>query len=183
MDRRHLLLTALSLTACKRGEPLPDLGKVPPFAFTNQEGKAYGSADLTNNIWVADFFFTNCPGPCPRMANQLRRVQESTTDLPNLRLVSISVDPDRDTVEVLAAYAKRQKAIAGRWHFLNGRKDLVKSLMSEAMYLGDAGTVQDHSTRFVLVDGAMRMRGFYDSFAADSIEKLIKDIRNLHDHS
>jgi protein SCO1 len=179
--KRRGLLTLLALAGCRRREALPDLGKVPPFAFVDQEGKPFGSSQLEGKVWVADFFFTNCPGPCPRMANQLSRVQEASKGLADVRLVSISVDPERDTPEVLKAYAKRQKAAPGRWYFLNGRNDLVKSLMSEAMYLGDAGTMQDHSTRFVLVDQRMRLRGFYDSFAADGIDKLIQDLEQLHD--
>ena len=83
----------------------------------------------------------------------------------------------------LSAYAKRFHADARRWVFLTGRKDLIQNLMSEAFYLGFAETMQDHSTKFVVVDRAMRIRGFYDSFAKDDIEKMIGDIKELHDRS
>jgi protein SCO1 len=182
MQRRNLLFAPL-LLGCKGKSTLPELGTIPPFEFTNQEGQAYSSAKLQGQIWVADFFFTNCPGPCPRMANQLKRVQQETSNLPQLHLVSITVDPDRDTPANLKSYAQRFGARPDRWTFLTGRKDLIRNLMSEAFYLGYADTLQEHSTRFVLIDRQMKIRGFYDSLAKDSIDNLIADIRDLHDRS
>lgn len=182
MQRRNLLFAPL-LLGCKGKSNLPELGTIPPFEFTNEEGQAYSSAKLQGQIWVADFFFTNCPGPCPRMANQLKRVQQETSNLPQLHLVSITVDPDRDTPTNLRSYAQRFGARPDRWTFLTGRKDLIRNLMSEAFYLGYADTLQEHSTRFVLIDRQMKIRGFYDSLAKDSIDNLIADIRDLHDRS
>jgi protein SCO1/2 len=183
MRRREFALACLALTGCNKKAPLPELGSIPPFEFTNEQGKTFGSADLKGKLWVADFFFTNCPGPCPRMSNQLERVQRETLHLPHVHLVSITVDPDRDTAAALNQYAKRFKALPERWTFLTGRKDLIRNLMSESFYLGYADSMQEHSTRFVLVDGNMKIRGFYDSFANDGIDKLIEDIRLLHDNS
>lgn len=178
--RRSWLLLGAALAGCRRKEALPELGSIPPFSLVDAEGKAFAGSSLEGKLWVADFFFTNCPGPCPRMSNQLKRVQAETAGLKDLRLVSITVDPDRDTPEVLAAYGKRYGAEAGRWIFLTGRKDTIKNLMSEAFYLGFADNLQEHSTRFVLVDQRMKIRGFYDSFAKEGIDQLIKDIRSLH---
>ncbi len=183
MQRRKWLLGLLGLVGCKRKNKLPELGKIPPFSFTDQDGKEFSSIALQGKIWVADFFFTNCPGPCHRMANQLQRVQAETSGLADSRIVSITVDPERDTVAVLGAWAKRFHADVTRWVFLTGRKDLIKNLMSEAFYLGFAETMQEHSTKFVVVDRGMNIRGFYDSFAKDDIDKMIRDIKELHDHS
>ncbi|MCX6611001.1 MAG: SCO family protein [Acidobacteria bacterium] len=183
MQRRSWLLSAIALMGCSQKSKLPELGSIPPFEFTNQEGVAFASSQLKGKVWVADFFFTNCPGPCPRMANQLKRVQQETSELKQLHLVSITVDPDRDTAAALQSYARRFGAQPERWTFLTGRKDLIKNLMSESFYLGFADSMQEHSTRFVLVDKQMKIRGFYDSFAKDSIDKLIEDIRDLHDRS
>ncbi len=183
MRRRDWLATMALLASCKSSGNLPDLGGVPPFEFTDQNGAAFSSSALKGKVWVVDFFFTNCPGPCPRMSNQLERVQTETSGLANVHLVSISVDPDNDTVPALAQYAHRFHADPKRWTFLTGRKDLVKNLMSESFYLGYVNSMQEHSTRFVLVDGGMRIRGFYDSFAKDGIDKLIEDIRALHDRT
>lgn len=179
--RRRSILPVLAFAACARKSNLPELGTIPPFEFTDQTGQRFSSEALAGRIWVADFFFTNCPGPCPRMSNQLKRVQTETQPLPEVRLVSITVDPDRDTPEALAQYARRFQADPQRWFFLTGRKDRISSLMSESFYLGSMGDLQAHSTRFVLVDQEMKIRGFYDSFAAESINQLIEDIRSLHD--
>ena len=183
MLRREWLVGAVMIAGCKRKSKLPELGTIPPFEFTEQTGKNFGSAQLKGKVWVADFFFTNCPGPCPRMSKQLRRVQDETANLEAVHLVSITVDPDRDTPAALEAFANRYQAKPGRWTFLTGRKDLIRNLMSESFYLGFAETMQEHSTRFVLVDREMKIRGFYDSFAKDSIDQLIGDIRDLHDHT
>ena len=183
MRRREWLFGAAWIAGCKRKSELPELGTIAPFEFTDQTGKSFASSQLKGKVWVADFFFTNCPGPCPRMSNQLRRVQEATANLAAVRLVSITVDPDRDTPAALEAFAKRYQATPGRWTFLTGRKDLIRNLMSESFYLGFADTMQEHSTRFVLVDQDMKIRGFYDSFAKDSIDKMIEDIRELHDRT
>jgi protein SCO1/2 len=183
MQRRSLLLAPIAFIGCSQKSKLPELGSIPPFEFTNQQGTAFASSQLKGKVWVADFFFTNCPGPCPRMANQLKRVQQETVGLKNLHMVSITVDPDRDTASALDAYARRFGALPDRWTFLTGRKDLIKNLMSESFYLGFADSLQEHSTRFVLVDQQMKIRGFYDSFAKDSIDKLIEDMRDLHDRS
>lgn len=182
MLRREWMLGLVGLAGCKRKSKLPELGKIPPFAFTDQDGRSFSSTTLEGKVWVADFFFTNCPGPCPRMSNQLERVQGQTAGLADARIVSITVDPERDGVAALGAWAKRFHADTRRWVFLTGRKDLIQNLMSGAFYLGFGDTMQEHSTKFVLVDRGMRIRGFYDSFANDDIDKMILDIKDLHDH-
>lgn len=180
MRRRELLVAATLLPSCQKQSELPELGSIPAFELTNQDGVLFSSSQLQGKVWVVDFFFTNCPGPCPRMANQLKRIQQESSMLANLMLISITVDPDRDNPEVLAAYARRYQAIPGRWTFLTGSKDSIRTLMTDGFMLGYADNLQEHSTRFVLVDGNMKIRGFYDSFAKDSIYKLLEDIRTLH---
>jgi protein SCO1/2 len=186
--RRCLLALPLASSCARRASSLPELGRVPPFEFTNLDGKTFSSKMLEGKVWVVDFFFTNCPGPCPRMSKQLQRVQAETQNLANFRLVSITVDPARDTPQALAAYARRHQADPARWFFLTGRQDLIGNLMSEAFYLGYADSMEQHSTKFVLVDPNMRVRGFYDSFdppgqPGESIAQLLKGIQELHDRS
>jgi protein SCO1/2 len=122
------------------------------------------------------------------MSKQLAELQSKTASLENFRIVSITVDPGRDTPDALAAYARRYHADPKRWYFLTGRQDLIGNLMSEAFYLGFADNLQEHSTKFVLVDGKRRIRGFHDSFdapghAGENIQKLLSDIQELHEHN
>jgi protein SCO1/2 len=182
--RRRSLLSLATFASCARKSTLPELGRVPPFELTGLDNQPFPSSRLAGKVWVVDFFFTNCPGPCPRMSKQLQRLQTETSSLPDFRIVSISVDPARDTPEALAAYARRYQADPARWYFLTGRKDLISNLMSEAFYLGFADSLQEHSTKFALVDPQMRIRGFYDSFNApgrpgENIQQLLASIQEL----
>src|SRR5580698_1858510 len=94
----------LLLASCSAPRNLPVLGQVAPFHLTSQSGQDFDSATLDGHVWVADFIFTNCEGPCPRMSAYMRALQKATTDLPDLKMVSFTVDPARDTPPVLTEY-------------------------------------------------------------------------------
>jgi protein SCO1/2 len=161
-------------------QPLEVFGTVPEFALTAHTGQPFDSAQqLRGRVWVVDFIFTNCQGPCPRMTSQMRQVQNALTDFKDLRLISITVDPARDNPEVLAAYATRQKADA-RWFFLTGPMETLHKLKREVFFLGNVDGQLNHSTRFVLVDQQSRIRAFYDTSDPESIPNLIAAIRRLH---
>jgi protein SCO1/2 len=128
---------------------------------------------------VADFFFSTCTGPCPRMSAQMHWVQKQISDLSQVRLVSFSIDPEHDTAPVLAAYARRFRAEPGRWFFLTGSRPAVERLNHEDFKLGEADGTTMHSTRFVLVDGRSRIRGYYRSDEDGGLEPLLRDIRQL----
>src|ERR1700686_554401 len=111
----------LSLTACSRQtSSLPVYYDVPAFDLVAQDGQAFDSKVLSGKIWVADFIYTTCPGPCPRMTSQMHEVQKATAKMQGVKLVSFTVDPERDTPPVLAEYAKMHGASAERWYFLTG---------------------------------------------------------------
>src|SRR5579871_6239691 len=103
-----VLLCSLALLAgCAAHAGLPSYAVVPDFTLTDQNGAPFQSAAKLNDVvWVADFIFTNCGGPCPRMSSQMHQVQTALADVPNIRLVSFTVDPERDTPAVLAAYSR-----------------------------------------------------------------------------
>src|SRR5262249_40475936 len=148
-----LLAGLLLLAGCQRArEPLPIMQTVPQFALTATDGTEFRSDSLRGQVWVADFIYTTCTGPCPRMTSQMRHVQEAVAPVSNVKLVSFTVDPEHDTPEVLAQYAKRQKADPARWVFLTGPRDTLQKLCREAFLLGNVDGSLDHSTRFVLVD-------------------------------
>jgi protein SCO1/2 len=170
----------VTLQACRRARPeLPDYGVVPPFQLVSQDGGAFNSGILKGNIWVADFFFTTCPGPCPRMTSQMHQIQEAAWRIPNVKLVSFTVDPARDTPQKLAAYAKAHHADPEHWYFLTGPQATLNHLGLDAFKLNSVDGSLQHSTRFTLVDKSGHIRGYYDTSDPKSIPKLVADIHAL----
>jgi protein SCO1/2 len=163
------------LCACQRREPLPVMRAVPPFTLTSQSGTPFGSEELAGKIWIADFIYTTCPGPCPRMSSQMRRLQELT----RAELVSITINPGVDTPEVLTAYAKRYSADTARWHFLTGKREVIHKLKREAFKLGDVTGQLEHSTRFVLIDRKGQVRAYYATMEGDAVQRIADDVKSL----
>jgi protein SCO1/2 len=166
-------VSLLFLAACRRQQPaLPVLSEIPPFALTAENGQAFDSSQLKGQPWIADFIFTNCPGACLRMSHQMSAVQQRSS----ARLISFTVDPDRDTPAILAAYAKRYQADPARWRFLTGPRDQL-DVLGAAFLIGKISL--DHSTRFALVDRDMRLRATYQTNEPDAVERLLKDVAAL----
>jgi cytochrome oxidase Cu insertion factor (SCO1/SenC/PrrC family) len=115
---------------------LPVYGVIPDFALIDQSGHSVGRSDLEGKIWIASFLFTNCPDECPLLTAEMARLQSDLAHITDLRLVSISVDPDRDTPAVLSQYAERFNANPGRWLFLTGDKRAIYRLAREGFRLG-----------------------------------------------
>jgi protein SCO1 len=158
-------------------------GVLPSFELVNQDGQAFGSAQLAGRIWIADFIFTNCPGPCPIISTRMSELQKplARTDI---RLVSFTVDPEKDTPEVLRAYAEKLHARSERWAFLTGSRAAIYALTRDGFKLavsdgGDEAGIPVHSTRIVLVDRHGAIRGYYDALAPDAITKLLADANHL----
>jgi protein SCO1 len=177
--KRLVPALALLLMAACREKPLPVFGQVPDFVLTAQTGEQFNGSSLKGQVWVADFIFTNCPGPCPRMSSQMRVIQNEVAKLGPVKLVSFTVDPRNDTPEVLAAYAKRFQAEPGRWYFLTGPQPTLHMLSRGAFKLSDVDGSLDHSTRFVLVDKRGRIRGYYETSEGNDWRQVITDARRL----
>src|SRR5438067_8145349 len=174
---RQLQVNALSNRA------LPSYGTVPNFELVNQDAQPFGSRQLSGKIWVADFIFTNCPGPCPIISTRMSELQKPLAHR-DVHLVSFSVDPERDTPEVLRAYADKLRKEPLRWDFLTGPLEAIASLSHHGFKLAIAveeepGTGPVHSTRFVLVDRRGTIRGYYDALAPDGVTKLLADTNHL----
>ena len=169
----------LLLAACAQVKPLPVLGQVPQFQLTSQADQPFDSRTLDGHIWVADFIYTTCDGPCPMMSHQMRGIQNSTGATPELKLVSFTVDPAHDTPPVLAKYAGHFKADPARWYFLTGEMERLNELGIKAFKLNNVDGSLSHSTRFVLVDGKRRIRGYYLSSDDGFPKNLLHDIRQL----
>jgi len=163
------------------GEPLPFLGTVPPFSFTERSGGTVTDADLLGRTWVADFIFTNCAGPCPDMSRRMAGLHAAIAPGERAACVSFTVDPDRDSLEVLRVYADRHRASPDRWLFLRGPEEEVHALSYRGFRLGDEKDPLAHSVRFVLVDRRGVVRGFYRGTDEEHVSRLLRDFRRLID--
>jgi len=168
-----------ALCGCVGRPGMASYGMVPEFSLTDQTGKSFGSKDLAGQVWVANFIFTTCAGPCPRMSAQFRKLQKETGEPGGLRFVSFTIDPARDTPEVLAEYGKRFGAEVGRWTFLTGAAAELNKLSSGPFHAGEIDGSLTHSTRFTLIDRKGRIRGYYDSSDGEKIRELMEDIQTL----
>ena len=165
---KYLIIPILLLAACSRPKPLPIYGQVPDFELTTQDNTPLKRQDLLGKVWVADFIYTTCNGPCPMMTQKMRQVQST---FPDVLLLSFSVDPEHDTPSKLAAYAAAARATP-RWRFLTGDRKTLQMLSREAFKLSDLGLT--HSTRLVLVDDKSRIRGYYME-----VPELLAGVRRL----
>jgi protein SCO1 len=174
---RHIEVAAL------RQRAVSSYGTVPAFQLVNQNGQPFGSAQLTGKIWIADFVYTTCPGPCPMISSRMSELQKPL-EKTDVHLVSFSVDPEKDTPQVLRGYAEKLQADPGRWDFLTGPKSAIYKLSHDGFKLavsdgsGELG-VPVHSTRMVLVDRHGQIRGYYEATEADAITKLLADTNHL----
>jgi protein SCO1/2 len=155
------------------------LGEVPKFNLVSSKGEKFDNSRLQNKIWVADFIFTSCPDQCPLLTSKMRQLQEMFSANDKFRLVSVSVDPNKDTPQVLQKYEEKYGVDQNKWYFLTGKYGAIKKLLAVGFKLGTPEEPDLHTTKFVLVDGLGKIRGYYDSDSLDSIEKLKYDINHL----
>ena len=158
--------------------PLPELMAVPDFVLVDQDAERFGSEQLRGKVWVANFIFTHCPSVCPTLTTQMGNLQRRI-DSNDVAWVSFSVDPERDTPEVLTTYARRHRA---DWTFLTGETATVRRAIVDGLRvsMGEPRADGDisHATHFVLVDQRGRIRGYYRQ-DVDGQRSLERDIRRL----
>lgn len=183
---RNLLFCGLvlALLGCPRTAPRPNQTEaddlsipVPEFKLTERSGKSISRDDLKGKVWVASFVFTRCTGPCPQVTATMARLQSELrlTDTSDLRLVTFTVDPDRDTPDDLREYAKHFRADPDRWLFLTGKEEEIHTLLKDGFKVTaqrstspKAGEEFDHSSRLVVVDKRGNIRGLADGTRSDS---------------
>ena len=157
---------------------------IQPFSFINQFHDTVTEKVIENKIYVADFFFATCQSICPKMSSQLVHVQTAFKNDKDVLILSHTVNPLHDTVEVLNGYAQSYGAVKNKWHFLTGNKKEIYDL-ARYSYLVNAleedGSAEGflHSELFILVDAQKRIRGFYDGTDSVAVVKLISDITLL----
>jgi protein SCO1/2 len=175
--------------------PLPVIGQVADFTLTNQDGKISTLADFTNHVWIADIVFTRCAGPCPRMTQQLRQVQDKLPADSAAKLVTLTTDPEFDTPEQFKKFGTHYGADFSRWTFLTGDMLQVGRLAANSLKLSaqpvkleeqkDAADLFIHTTIFVVVDKHAQLRSSFET-AGDGVDwtnavlpKIIATVRQL----
>ena len=165
-----------------RRSGLPIYDTVPYFTLTERSGKNVSLSDLKGEVWVADFIFTNCADSCPMMSNRMKDLQETAIQN-GIRLVSFTVDLNRDTTDVLKSYADQYGAQGDRWLFLTGKEQYIHQLAMNGFHLGVEKAQEQnpilHSNKFVLVDRRGRIRGYYEDSTPEEKHELVRAITAL----
>jgi cytochrome oxidase Cu insertion factor (SCO1/SenC/PrrC family) len=179
----------VSETSSGESSELRRINDIPPFILTERSGRTVTNQDLRGKIWVADFIFTTCPGPCPIVTAGMARVQQEVANDPRVQLVTFTVDPQDDTPAVLAAYANKFNADPNRWWFLTGDEkplyDLIKNGFYQAVQDNHGQSLEPgqflvtHSTRLALVDGDGVLRATYDGLTPEGRAALLDGIKTL----
>lgn len=162
-----------------------DFHRIKPFSLMAHTGQPFTEKDMNGKINVVNFFFTSCPGICPRMAINMKALQDSFLTDSRVQLLSYSVMPEKDDVATLVQYAAAKKVNASRWLLLTGNKSEIYTLGRKYYFVEeDLGEKRDtseflHTENFVLVDGDRHIRGIYNGLNIASVGELVKDIRAL----
>ncbi|MBD99128.1 MAG: SCO family protein [Verrucomicrobia bacterium] len=159
--------------------------KIPEFSFSNQNNKTITQKDYDGRIYVADFFFANCPTICPKMATHMLELQKHFYDRKDFRLLSYTVDPASDSVEALRLYANRVHAMDSVWNFLTGEKEDIYKLAFTGYF---ANAMKDevapggflHSSNLFLIDKQSRIRGVFDGTSTVELNDLMDAIEILY---
>lgn len=183
-----ILILLVVLQGCNQStrEPLPIIASLEiPYTFTDQQNMPVTQRMFEGKIYVADFFFTSCPTICPIMKSQMLRVHEKFRDDERILLLSHSIDPEHDTVEVLKDFGARLGIKAERWHLVTGDKEEIY----DTAYRYGLAAMEDknapggfiHSGSFTLVDRQGRIRGYYKGTEEEAVDRLMDDIGRLLD--
>ena len=177
-DAKNKFTDAVQATHLLR-EPL---GKIPAFNFTDQKGENFSDKDLEGKVFVADFIYTSCESSCPMLSSNLTVVQNAIPKSEPFRIVSYSLDPDRDSVPRLRAFADKYQAVDSIWYFLTGPRDEIYTLGSDGFMqsvINNQDSVINHSQKLILVDKNSMIRGFYNGMDSVELQLLIRDINFL----
>jgi len=166
-------------------DSLKQFHKIAPFQLMNQNGETITEKTFDDKIYVVDFFFTTCPGICPRMTASMAGLQADIIDFEDVLLLSHSVMPKYDSIAVLKEYAKEEGVVDNKWHLVTGDRDHIYDLgrtsyfVEEDLGLEKAPDDFLHTENFVLIDKQKHIRGIYNGLNKTSIRQLLKDISSL----
>ncbi len=159
--------------------------KIPDFQFLRQDSIPFGNQELKGKPYVAYFFFTSCPSVCPRMTQGALRIQRSLGKYTeDFNIVGFSIDPRRDTLSKLKAYAQEYTVNLDNWHFVRGEESAISSVGKKAFYIGISKDDKEpggylHSEKMILIDAKGHIRGYYSGTDADEVKMLIADMKFL----
>lgn len=157
---------------------------IPDFQFTDQLERTVNSSEIKDKIWVVNFFFTSCPTICPKMTRNLQSFHDFVRDDVDIRILSFTVDPKRDTPARLKSYADSFRVNHDSWLFLTGEKEDLYRLGNKGFLLSAAVIGADeedfiHSENIVLVDQNQQIRGFYNGTDPDCVNQILRDIKKI----
>ena len=169
------------------GGPAPPLmigPTVPEFSLIGADGRNVTNADLRGNVWIADFVFARCSGPCPTLSARMQSLQSALVDHAEVKLVTFTLDPINDTPSVMADYAKRFHADPSRWWFLTGddeaaMHDLVEKGLKQTVIPAQDDRPIIHSVYILVIDRAGRIRSAHDGLDPKSKGLLLRDVKTL----
>lgn len=168
-----------------KGIDSKDFHSIPNFSFVNQDNEKVTSETFKNKIFIADFFFTTCPGICPIMTKNMTLVQDAFRNDSTVAILSHSVTPERDSVPQLKKYAEEKGVVSGKWHLVTGKRSEIYNLGRNFYFVDDDLGVKKgeddflHTENFVLIDKEKRIRGIYNGLSKNSVKQLIADIKTL----
>ncbi len=166
------------------GPPLPIGPTIPAFSLIGADGRTITNADLSGSVWLADFVFTRCSGPCPTLSARMQSLQLALADRPEVKLVTFTLDPKNDTPSVLADYARRFHADPDRWWFLTGSDeaamhDLIENGLKQTVIPAQGDQQIIHSEYIIVIDRAGRIRSAHGGLDPDSKRLLLRDVKTL----
>lgn len=162
------------------------ISTVQPFTFINQDGKLVNQEDVLGKVYVAEYFFTTCPGICPTMNTNLKRVYDKFSGQNNFLILSHTSDPERDSVPVLRRYADSLGVNTDQWIFLTGRKDSLYNTARISYTIDDPANnlrnIQDdflHTQFWALVNQNGEVKKVYDGLKEKEIDAMIREIEKM----
>lgn len=192
-----LLFFVLLIVSCQQpAKRLPVLGQptvfgkdttyptIADFSFKDQNGQTITNNTFANKIYVADFIFLSCPTICPKMTNEMHKVYLSFALDDRVGFISHSIDPRRDSIPRLKAYAANLSVLSKKWHFVTGNQDSITDLAQHSYFStaypdSTAPEGFTHSGGLLLVDKNRHIRGVYNGTRPEETQRLIDDIQIL----
>lgn len=158
---------------------LPKVNVVSSFALIDQDGKMFGDEDLRGKVWVVDFIFTRCKGPCPLMTEKMAELQREFKGDERVHFVTITMDARFDSPKVMKEFAEERGADFSTWHFLTGNAEEILSIARNIFKVPADRDPEMHTTRFVLIDKEGFIRSYHDSLEPESFGSLKSHLHSL----